>query len=599
VKYTVSLVDVRIDNYKGTLETLRRNLIDHASIQCPVITYRVLDVVTGVRKCFLYVFGQVRVLRWSTGDLQVLSELNYTSKANHDLDKGCLEGTRTEIIDAIVHWALGADVPSSVTSNSRTLSLNESSRVLWLCGTAGAGKSSILRSCAERVRELGRMGSYYGFSKNEADANLTNLFSTIALELAELDDSRKQRLIDVAKKHITIRRSNNCKSQFENFIVASFEDDQAVGETVVFIDAFDESGNERDRAEALAILTKHASKFPRGLRVVVTSRYERDIQDAVRNARQSQVPPAVEIMHVDNIPADQTSRDIATYIRTELDNVDEFGGEEYQEYEKQRGELIKKAGTSFQWAATACRFICDYYGGVNPWKRLRKMLDADKELYGLYDTIMKGHCNPSDGEAVQQVKSILGRIISAREPLSFHALVHLVPANSILTPLDIATQRKIVKSLGALLSGTDSDDKPIVPLHTSYRDFLCDPKDNEYFYIDQGEANRYMTLGCFRAMDQTLTFNICQIPTSFLRNVDIPNIKGLVEKHIPCHLSYACRFWAFHMTSTSSGEFAQQCLESFFWKDFLHWLEVMSLTENSPQVALAPLDTIPVSRGPI
>jgi hypothetical protein len=54
----VSPVDARIDTYKGTLEALRRNLIDHANIECTVTTHRVLDVVTEVRKCFLYIFGQ-------------------------------------------------------------------------------------------------------------------------------------------------------------------------------------------------------------------------------------------------------------------------------------------------------------------------------------------------------------------------------------------------------------------------------------------------------------------------------------------------------------------------------------------------------------
>jgi hypothetical protein len=56
VKYTVSLVDARIDNYKSILETLRRNLIDGANIECTIITHRVLDIVTEVRKYLLYAF---------------------------------------------------------------------------------------------------------------------------------------------------------------------------------------------------------------------------------------------------------------------------------------------------------------------------------------------------------------------------------------------------------------------------------------------------------------------------------------------------------------------------------------------------------------
>jgi hypothetical protein len=522
----------------------------------------------------------------------VLSELNYTSKAHHDLDKGCLDGTRTEIIDAIVHWALGADMPSSDPSDSITLGSNESSRVLWLCGVAGAGKSSILRSCAKRVSELERRGSYYGFDKNQPLANLTNLFSTIARDLADLDNPRKQRLVDAVKNETAIRTTDNCKLQFQHFIITSFKDDKAAGETIVFINAFDESGDAPARADALSILTKRASEFPPGLRVVVTSRYERDIQDAL----QSPLPPGVEIMLVDNIPRHQTSRDIAAYIRNELCVVNEL---REAEYETQVDALIRRAGTSFQWAATACRFIRPRYAGVDPQDQIRKMLQADNGLHGLYSTVMKEHCDPSDEKAVQRVKSILGRIITAQEPLPLHALVHIVPSDSILTPNDKERQRGIVKHLASLLSGTHSDHEPIVPLHSSYRDFLCNAEHSKEFYIDEAQAHRSVALGCFRVMEQNLKFNICEFPTSFLRNVDVPNIQLLREKHIPYHLYYACRFWGFHVSETPSGEFAQKHLELFFRKDFLSWLEVMSLTESSSRIALDSLSTSHVSMTPM
>jgi hypothetical protein len=523
----------------------------------------------------------------------VLNELKYAPEAHHDLDQGCLQGTRTEIIDAIVRWAIGADTASVDSSGAITLSSNDSSRVLWLCGTAGAGKSSILRSCAKRVSELERTGSYYGFDKNKPTADLTNLFSTIARDLADLDDSRKQRLVDAVKKDTGIRRTDNCKLQFQHFIKKSFENDQALGPTIVFIDAFDESGDVMARANALAILTKRASELPPGLRVIVTSRYEHDIQDAL----QFPLPPGVDVRLADDIPTDQTSRDIARYIRNELRNIGEFRQVEYQ---TRLSALIRRAGTSFQWAATACRFISmNSKAGVDPRDRIVTVLRSDESLFALYRTVMTEHCDPSDEVAVKRVKSILGRIICTQEPLSLHALAHLVPPDSILTLEDMQTQRQIVKHLASLLSGTHSDHEPIVPLHSSYRDFLCNPEHNKDFYIDQSEANQRMALACFRVMEQNLTFNICQIPTSFLRNVDIPELPGLREKHIPHHLSYACQFWAVHVSTTTSSEFAQKELESFFQEDFLYWLEVMSLIQRSPQGALAPLSTSNVSLGPI
>jgi hypothetical protein len=532
------------------------------------------------------------VLRWSTGDWQVLSEINYSREAHHALDNGCLPGTRTEIINTILCWALGGNLPLSDASSPIKLSSNESSRVLWFCGTAGAGKSSILRSCAKRASDHERKGSYYGFDKNQPLANLTNLFSTIARDLAERDDSRKQRLINAIKNDIEIRTSGHCKIQFEHFIVASFKDEKAAGKTVVFIDAFDESGDAPARADALAILTNQALEFPPGLRIVVTSRYEPDIQDALR----SPLPPGVDIMFVDDVPKDQTSRDIAKYVYSE------FTTEIRRKHEMQLRDLIQKAGTSFQWAATACRFIRDSKAGARLQEQIAKVLNSDDRLYGLYRTVMKAHCDPLVEIEVKRVKSILGRIICAQEPLSFQALIHLVPPNSILTPddpEDKELQRGILKHLGSLLSGTHSDHDPIAPFHSSYRDFLCDPEHNQDFWINKDEVNQDMALACFRMMDQSLKFNICQIPTSFLRNAEIPNIKDLREKHIPSHLYYACQFWGVHVSATLSGKFAQKCMESFFQKDFLHWLEVMSLMDSSPQIALASLSASHVSMAPI
>jgi hypothetical protein len=203
---------------------------------------------------------EICVLRWSTGDLQVLSllsEIKYMPEAHHPLDKACLAGTRTKIIDTIVHWALGADMLPVDLNRSIPLSSKESSCVLWLCGLAGAGKSSILRSCTKHIFDLKHMGLYYGFDKNKPLAtNLTSLFSTITQDLANLNNSWKQCLVNAVQNDTTIRTSLDCTLQFDHFIIGPFKDDGAVGETVVFIDAFDESGDIEAHAKALTILTE-------------------------------------------------------------------------------------------------------------------------------------------------------------------------------------------------------------------------------------------------------------------------------------------------------------------------------------------------------
>jgi hypothetical protein len=51
-------MDKWIDSYMSILETLQWNLIDHANMQCSVIMHHILDIVTELCECFLYVFSQ-------------------------------------------------------------------------------------------------------------------------------------------------------------------------------------------------------------------------------------------------------------------------------------------------------------------------------------------------------------------------------------------------------------------------------------------------------------------------------------------------------------------------------------------------------------
>jgi hypothetical protein len=124
---------------------------------------------------------------------------------------------------------------------------------------------------------------------------------------------------------------------------------------VIVIDAFDEIGSAQDREDALEILTKRAHELPDGLRIVVTSRFERDIQDAL------QLPEAagVDYMLMEDIPTDLTVRDIAVYVQDALKSVKGLTS-------AQLAELAKAAGDSFQWASTACRYIRTTMMGKGP-----------------------------------------------------------------------------------------------------------------------------------------------------------------------------------------------------------------------------------------
>jgi adenylylsulfate kinase-like enzyme len=46
---------------------------------------------------------------------------------------------------------------------------DESERILWLCGPAGTGKSSVANTIAERMDSLGRLAASFRFDRHQTD----------------------------------------------------------------------------------------------------------------------------------------------------------------------------------------------------------------------------------------------------------------------------------------------------------------------------------------------------------------------------------------------------------------------------------------------
>jgi len=102
---------------------------------------------------------------------------------------------------------------------------------------------------------------------------------------------------------------------------------------------------------------------------------------------------------------------------------------------------------------------------------------------------------------------------------------------------------------------------------------------------------------CFRVMESHLVFNICNLPSSFLLDVEVPDLELRVEENIGDVLRYCCRYWTRHLnrasgaTAQQDGEFLQACISEFLSIRFLFWIEAMNLlglsTHCSPSLQQA------------
>jgi hypothetical protein len=91
-------------------------------------------------------------------------------------------------------------------------------RIFFLNDVAGAHKSAIAHEVARCFDTLKRLGSSYCFDRaHQADRSPTNVFSTIARGLADLDPERKAALLKVIRENRELRNTFMPSEQFKQF----------------------------------------------------------------------------------------------------------------------------------------------------------------------------------------------------------------------------------------------------------------------------------------------------------------------------------------------------------------------------------------------
>jgi hypothetical protein len=492
---------------------------------------------------------------------------------------GCLTGTRTAFLDFISTWV---NDPAS-------------ERCLVLFGQAGTGKSSIAHEIARRFDKMRRLTSSFIFLRKE-QSKPYHLFTTLARDLSDRYPSFKTALGTVVKDNSSLRLgTRDYDTLFQSLILEPLKDLHIVGPILVVIDALDESGDATGRTGLHTFLAKNLIRLPSNFRLLITSRPEDGIEPALVGA------PSVRIRHMkDSELAAKTHDDILVFLQERLP-ADVF---------RNYGDaLALKSEGLFQWASVASQFILDPPGrfGYSKKKCINHLLkpgtnrDGQDPLDELYKEILKGYF--TDQEARLLFRSVVGQLITSIEPLSICSLTTLrqhAAADDGDTDNDDDNDDSgavviLLRRLGSLLSNVNSSDEnlPIIPLHTSFRDFLTNEEKSSEFCVDVHGTHCQLAHSCLGLLLNNLQFNICELETSYLANKNVTDLKSRVDKHIPPALLYACRFWANHLEDIGFETDLYGKLQTFFETKLLFWLEALSLT-NYVGLALAACSALNV-----
>ena len=486
-----------------------------------------------------------------------IREIPYGTGSRFMPEKGCLPGTRTAFLDFIVNWVNNPG--------------HERSLVLF--GQAGTGKSSIAHEIARRFDEMHRLTSSFIFLRKE-QSKPYYLFTTLARNLSDRYPSFKSALGRAVKDNSSLRLgTRDYLTLFDSLIMEPLKDLHIVGPILVVIDGLDESGDVTGTNGLHNFLARNLSRLPSNFRVFITSRPEDRIQSAFDGA------PSARIKYMNDPQlAAQTDADILSFLRHLLPVGD---------FEKHGVALARKTEGSFQWAAVAGRFILDppECFGFSKKRCLNHLLklttghDKQDPLDDLYKEVLEGYFTHPETRFL--FRSVVGQLITAFEPLSIQSLTTL-RGHASHDNDDADSVATMLRRLGSLFSNVNSPDStlPIVPLHTSFRDFLTNTEKSGDFAIVLRDAHYGLAHACLGLVLRDLRFNICDIESSYLANKDIEGLEACIAKQIPPALSYACRFYDDHLEHLHF-EIDLFCkLQTFFETKFLFWLEALSLMSN-------------------
>jgi hypothetical protein len=322
-----------------------------------------------------------------------------------------------------------------------------------------------------------------------------------------------------------------------------------------------------DRADLLEVLARRAADLPTNFRVLITARPETDILKAFFDKQH------IHCRYLNDIDKSSNERDISLFIETKLSGVPDL--ETKWPNKGWCRMLLEGSDGLFQCASTAYRAIKDGQAGLLPTELLTWFCSSIRGLDGLYLQVLSSSFDQNDAIVMSRFKLVMGRILLAKEPLSISAHLYMFCASD-----DAKFVSSVTQSMGSLLGGVHQLDTLIRALHASYYDFLADESRSKSFYVDASQQHRSLVLSTFQVMTRELRFNICNLNTSYHRNIDVPDLTTRVANIIRPHLSYTCCFWADHLIATAYDSTVLNELQDFHHHRLLYWLEVLSLTKN-------------------
>jgi len=296
--------------------------------------------------------------------------------------------------------------------------------------------------------------------------------------------------------------------------------------------------------------------------------------------------PITEVLKLHEVKPEVVDGDIKLFFQTQLasivENRSDFDLTEDWPSPSDIDVLCKKAAGFFIYASTVVKFVGSEIDP--PTERLSLITSLPESTIKegpsgvdqLYTKVLQQAFH--NRQQYPYFQTVVGTILLILNPLSTKGL-------SELLGYSIQRIHSTIRSLHSLLLVPENTEDPICIFHKSFLDFLLDPDrcQEEQFHVEPAGHHSKILLRCLGLMENRLRENICGLDDYAVLS-EVKDLLAQKKAHIGDALEYACKYWAKHLLSVPSNsphiEEVQNTIERFFTVHFLHWIEVLTLTEN-------------------
>ena len=461
-----------------------------------------------------------------------------------------MPGTRLRVLSMVMDWAK-----------------NDPTRMFWLAGLAGTGKTTIAKTLCHMLQADPDIvfGGAFFCSRTVNTAELTDaryILPSLAVDLA----AESQEFAAALAKVLIIDSLAAAKpipGQIGALLQQPLANLASACPTIIFIiDALDECGDENDVKNLLQAISTFACDV--NVKFIVTSRPETHISTSPISRSDN------NILRLHTIDPREVTEDIRLYISHAFS---EQLLEETWYTESDVDLLAARSDGLFIFASTVVAYVLDTESADDRMARLRTASFSMKNskvatgpLDAVYEFVLTRASNtakvePKELEATRQV---LACILMAKMPLSILALAEILGWKQ-------ETLRASLRRLRSVVLVPDVADQPILrTVHASFGDYLLDRAALD-IRISMTLGDQLLLTGCLRIMRKRLHFNISQSRSSHEPNC------ATKRAVFPLSLEYACLQWAYQLAGLTEPEAADDEISVIFRRHFLFWLEVMSI----------------------